>query len=522
MLFPDKKNGTKSRGNKKIRDKRFEIIACLIGMPRSSLSEIHTFNNAVKETALRYSLHPRTVKRWLKRYEEASGDVDALLPNYKGRQMSPEFNRVKHKVMMFAKQVRLANPVITVLQLIREIEAQFPELEGQIKRPTLQHYLQQIECSKRIVKMDSELRDRGFFNRFEHCKVLDFVQGDIKYGPKCLDENGKLVQTYIVVWIDDRSRYVLSMGVFTKQDQHVIHTTLRDLLSRFGRVGALYTDNGKVYKSAALQLACKILQIVLKHAKVRSPESKGKVEAFNRTLDQLLNSANSYTNPMKLSVFTKLAEDWRDRYNNTVHSALNKRTPHEVFYGSWSPETMQAIDPTVLEQAFLTTEMRKVRKDGSIQYKGIFYKILIDKAKPLSEIEIAVERNGKEIAVSLFNDRFDLVPLEVMTMDAKPNRIPERAAGLKACNLPEPDPEFKGFGIKPMLVNYLKQRGIKRSDYSSERFHAAAAAFEQTGSFEQAIEVLQAEVPAPAADDSDECGYSFMKADSTNNDDNED
>lgn len=166
VLLTIQGNGRESSGNKKIRDRRFRIIGSLLDLPRNTLSEKHAFNDAVKKTALHYNLHPRTIKRWLKEYERTNGNVDALTPHYRGRQLSQEVSRVKDTMLEFAINVRTTNPVMTVKQLIREIEVKYPDLKGKIKRPTLQRYLQKHGCSKKIVKMDPELRSKGFYNRF--------------------------------------------------------------------------------------------------------------------------------------------------------------------------------------------------------------------------------------------------------------------------------------------------------------------------------------------------------------------
>lgn len=475
---------------------RLVCLGRLLHMPRGNRHERRAFNAALKERAVLVHKSPRTLQRWIAAYDEAGGPI-GLNSKYKGRQLQPEVREQLNLIMDYAVRLRVANPTMSVLNLIDEMEVKFPELRSKLTRPTVQRHLQQRHCSKLDVKQDPELRANGFFSRFEHRSCMDFVQGDLKYGPKCLNEEGRLVRTYIVVWIDDKSRFILSMGVFTSQEQYVTSTTLRDVVNRYGLFKAAYTDNGSIYKSRALHFACQVLGILMKHARVQHPESKGKVEGFNSTLSDLKHKADSYGGTLSVRAFIKMSELWVEEYNNRVHSSLDNCSPREMFYSEWSPAKMLKVSPTLVERAFLECILRKVKKDGSVQYKGKFYLLPGGSANIGSQVEIAVGRNGKSIAVSLIDDRLNLIPLKRLDPTPEPNRYIERAEGFAANQLPAPREVDKGYGIKPVLAKRLMEWcDIDFKDYPEELFEAAAKDFMLTGDVGRAAAILKGkEVP---------------------------
>ena len=75
---------------------------------------------------------------------------------------------------------------------------------------------------------------------------------------------------YLVAWIDDRTRKILSAGFFTNQMQYAVNSTMRALITKYGRPRAVYMDNGKVYVSHSLSFIFKSLGIKEKHAPIRA------------------------------------------------------------------------------------------------------------------------------------------------------------------------------------------------------------------------------------------------------------
>jgi len=71
----------------------------------------------------------------------------------------------------------------------------------------------------------------------------------------------------------------------------------------------IYIDNGKIFISRWLRLACAKLRIRHLNTKAYSPESKGKIERFNLTVEEFLGEA-SLEKPQTLEALNTLFRDW--------------------------------------------------------------------------------------------------------------------------------------------------------------------------------------------------------------------
>jgi putative transposase len=120
--------------------------------------------------------------------------------------------------------------------------------------------------------------------------------------------------------------------------------------------------------------ACAKLGIKLIFTKPYSPESKGKCERINRTVDHFLDE-------LKLEKSTSLDElntwfqAWLEEcYQNKPHSALEQQMSPEVAYRS-DPHVLRFAAPDQLADAFLHAEERKVDKVGCISFQGKKYEV---------------------------------------------------------------------------------------------------------------------------------------------------
>ena len=71
------------------------------------------------------------------------------------------------------------------------------------------------------------------------------------------------------------------------EDTTLFARTLKKAISIYGIPKILYCDQGKVFRSNYLLQLCARLGISLVNAEPYSPESKAKIERFNRTVQQM-------------------------------------------------------------------------------------------------------------------------------------------------------------------------------------------------------------------------------------------
>ena len=118
--------------------------------------------------------------------------------------------------------------------------------------------------------------------------------------------------------------------------------------------------------------ACAILDIKLIFTAPYSPEAKGKIERFNRTLDSFLAEA-ALKKPQDLSEMNALFNIWlAECYHNKVHSGIN--TTPDMAYQS-AKTLLRFASAEDVARAFLRSEKRKVDKSGCISFKGKKYEV---------------------------------------------------------------------------------------------------------------------------------------------------
>jgi hypothetical protein len=113
-------------------------------------------------------------------------------------------------------------------------------------------------------------------------------QSDIKYGPYIPTVNGGKKRTYMVAFIDDATRLICHAEFYDNQRLPILEDCFRKAILKYGKPDAVYVDNGKVYVSRWFRVSCAKLGIRHLNTKAYSPESKGKIERFNSTMEEFL------------------------------------------------------------------------------------------------------------------------------------------------------------------------------------------------------------------------------------------
>jgi transposase InsO family protein len=73
---------------------------------------------------------------------------------------------------------------------------------------------------------------------------------------------------------------------YDNQRLPILEDSFRKAILKYGKPDAVYVDNGKVFISKWFRIACAKLGIRHLNTKAYSPESKGKIERFNATVEE--------------------------------------------------------------------------------------------------------------------------------------------------------------------------------------------------------------------------------------------
>jgi transposase InsO family protein len=168
-------------------------------------------------------------------------------------------------------------------------------------------------------------------------------------------------ETEIVSWLDDHSRYALSVTAHPVTTGQVTLATFRAACQRYGIPASTLTDNGNVYTTRlaggrggrnGLEHELRALGVTQKNGRPGHPQTQGKVERFQQTLKKWLTArppAASLTElQAQLDAFT---------------SYYNTRRPHRSLAHRATPATAYTTRPKAAPGDRTTDTHDRVRAD---------------------------------------------------------------------------------------------------------------------------------------------------------------
>jgi len=335
----------------------------------------------------------RTLRRWLASYyQEGFEGLKPIERSYHKPGAIPD------EVIMEAILLRREVPNRSVSQIIEILEMEGRVPVGSLKRTTLQDKLQERGFSARQMKV---YQGGGVAaRRYQRQERGDMWHSDIKFGPT-LTINGEKKQIYLVCFLDDATRYVVHGEFYDSLDQTIVEDCFRKAILKEGVPRRVYFDNGKQYRTKWMERACAMLGIKLLYAKPYSPESTGKIERFNRTVEAFLDEV-SLIRCRTLDEYNEHFKVWlQECYHARKHSGLSGMTPEIVYKAAKSP--LRFVAPDTVASAFMRVEQRKVDKSGCISFGGKKYEagvLLVGRTVTIaydpSDIQtLTVEHDGK-------------------------------------------------------------------------------------------------------------------------------
>lgn len=318
-----------------------------------------------KEAYEQYGISRRTLMRWLTGYQE--NGFEGLKPVARSNAGSCV---ISEELIAEAILLRREVPGRSIPQIIEILEMEGRTPVGFLKRTTLQDKLSERGYSSRQMKL---YQSGGMAaRRFQRQERGDMWHSDIKYGP-FLTINGEKKQIYLVSFLDDATRYVVHGEFYDSLDQTIVEDCFRKAILKEGLPRRVYFDNGKQYRTKWMDRACAVLGIKLLYAKPYSPESTGKIERFNRTVDSFLDEV-SLKGCKTLDDFNRYFNVWlTECYHTRKHGGLKGAAPEIAYKTSKSP--LRFVSPEIVASAFMRVERRKVDKSGCISFGGKKYEV---------------------------------------------------------------------------------------------------------------------------------------------------
>lgn len=346
---------------------RYGLIApALNGQVKSQKEYLSEITNQVHNVpyygAKEYA--PKTLECWIRAYRHEG--FNGLKPKKRSdRGKSRRFSDdLKERILHLREENRHLSVSLFYDQLVHkggEI------LASDISYSTLYRFLKKENLLTKEIRSEPERR------RFSYEKVNILWQGDLAVGPY-LKLDGKKVRSYLFAFIDDCSRIVPYAQFTTTEKFSALQHVLSEALLRRGIPKLLYVDNGKIYRSEQLQLACATLGISLTHTRPYDAASKGKIERLfgtvrSRFFPLLTDKELTSLDALNSAFLRWLEED----YHRKLHTSLDM-TPLDKFM-SQASEVRTLDDPNILKEIFLKRDYRKVKHDGTISVKGSLFEV---------------------------------------------------------------------------------------------------------------------------------------------------
>ncbi|MFS0647392.1 DDE-type integrase/transposase/recombinase [Siminovitchia sp. 179-K 8D1 HS] len=256
------------RKAEEIAAQRFQLISPLLaeGLDAGKAKQLKD------EISKNSGLSERTIRRYLSQY--LTGGFSALKP--RGTSTRTKAEAIPAHLLEQAILLRKEAPSRSVAQIIQILEWEGLAEPGQIKRSTLQEKLTEKGYSTRQMKLYSQSGVAA--RRFQKRHRNQLWQSDIKYGPYLpIGPNGIKKQVYLVVIIDDATRFILHGAFYPTLDSRIVEDAFRQAVQKYGVPEAVYFDNGKQYRTKWMARTCSKLGTRLVFAKPYAAESKGYV-----------------------------------------------------------------------------------------------------------------------------------------------------------------------------------------------------------------------------------------------------
>jgi transposase InsO family protein len=303
-----------------IMSQRIELIS-LAGHAKANLGEL----------ARRFGVSRKTLYKWLDRHR--AGGAEALAdrsrrPTHSPAQCSPE---VEKRVT----EAREKHPAWGARKLRRWLLDQGHLDLASVPAASTVHRI----LVRRGFIDDQAWRKHTAYLRFEYPEPNDLWQMDFK-GHFPLRQG----RCHPLCVLDDHSRYALVVRACGQETAAQIREALTQAFRRYGMPAGMLMDNGSPWAGhSKLTLWMMRLGVRVLHGRPAHPQTQGKLERFNRTLQAEAIGTQVFAD---LAACQSCLDPWRDLYNfQRPHEALGMATPATRY--QHSPRSFPEVLPPI-------------------------------------------------------------------------------------------------------------------------------------------------------------------------------
>ncbi len=176
-------------------------------------------------------------------------------------------------------------------------------------------------------------RPKASYLRFAAEQPNETWQSDFTHY-RLADGTATGVDTEIITWLDDHSRYALHVSAHPRITGRIVVDTFTEPAAQHGFPASVLTDNGMVYTTrfaggrggrTSLEHELRVLGVAQKNSRPNHPTTCGKVERFHQTLKKWL--AAQPAPPATIDQLQALLDGFVAAYN---HHRPHRSLPHRA------------------------------------------------------------------------------------------------------------------------------------------------------------------------------------------------
>jgi len=367
---------------------------------------------SVTEIAQQLGKSPRTIYRYLKKEKKQLLSRQQVIVTKISRRF--RFSDAIVKQVLELKQENPKRSARIIRELLEQKEISSVPSENTIRRILIQNGLGRVASESQ----------QGYV-MFEREQANELWQVDIAG----VQSVGHLGQVYLFAFLDDKSRFIpAAFYTDNQKGMHVIRL-IQQATVNFGRPQAILADNGTQFRNILTTLESKyekilhLLDIKPIYARVRHPQTKGKLERFFGTVKSMFLSEVRFTiksHPeWTLKEFNQHFQDWLQFYNYKHHhrSLPKKSSPAQIYFHS-VPRIYRPLEVAIeWDRWMFEKEKRKVSKSNMISFRGQQY--VVPPGYAGLQVELWIYDNSLEILRN--NQTLATFPIEASAFS--PERI---------------------------------------------------------------------------------------------------
>lgn len=265
-----------------------------------------------------------------------------------------------------------------------------------VSRATVARHL----AAQGLVTPDPAKRPRSSYLRFAAEQPNECWQADFTHYPLAAVGGRPGRDVEILCWIDDHSRYAVSVSAHARVTGALVVETFRQAAARYGTPASTLTDNGMVFTTRlsggsrrgsrglnGFEHELRHRGVVQKNSRPNHPTTCGKVERFQQTLKKWLRAQPHQ--PTSIQALQTLIDMFVDEYN---HRRPHRSLPHHA-----TPATAYQARPKAEPGDHHADAHQRLRRDRidtsgkiTLRHQGQLYSIGIGRTHARTHVLILV------------------------------------------------------------------------------------------------------------------------------------